>query len=605
MALRATLPAAYFVPRRGRLSLVTVRSRRELRRLRTELALLRSVRDCLNGTQAHSSVDGRSIPDVTLSERDRRELDWIRIDASSKVVDEAIAFVDEDFCDVRKEIVMSAINREAEKLAEEMMSGDIESGDSSAADESEIVNQVDSEATGMIETESGDTGMPGDSVADSIDDAACNEAVTTEAGAEDVDSAIGSALDDVEAGLNEAADILREMEAGAPSSEAMASDEPADSIESTTEADAVLAADADTALQDTPAEASPEPAMTDDVETVGADDVTAGAAGSSAAESPMQASIVDNEVEADAGAGAHDVLGCDGFAEQEHVDGDASEMMETTMMETTPVDAIDEAEAIENSFDDAAAEGDVSCDVDTVEMQGGISSEDECQDAAGVSDQSEMPSESADESGGDKFGDDKSEDAESPFTMSSSEDECVHAVAGVMPETVTGDCVEAHSNSSSDGGTFGQREGSPNPEGPDLKSPDLGSPDLGTHVEASAAISQIENGIRTLGRVLSREVSDQWERAHGALHEAESMRDALSSAKDESAELLRDIGHMRQEIEVIKADAELARQQAKLFREEAARAKERCEANAKQTEAAADQVAREREAMCGQTERSL
>lgn len=109
-------PRNYSVPRDGHVVEVRVENRDELRELRTEVELLRR-------------IDRRTVPDrlsaVPLSEgkytsEDRRELAKILGDAQNPAVKACAAIVDQEFDDLRKEILMSVVNEQAEKIAHEI-----------------------------------------------------------------------------------------------------------------------------------------------------------------------------------------------------------------------------------------------------------------------------------------------------------------------------------------------------------------------------------------------------------------------------------------------------------------------------------------------------
>lgn len=112
-----SFPRTYSVSRGGRVVEVTVVDRDGLRVFRTELELLRRV--------DRMTQPGR-LSDVALSEEkytseDRRELAEILGDARSVRVQACVAIVDQEFDDLRKELLMSVVNEQAEKLAHEMV----------------------------------------------------------------------------------------------------------------------------------------------------------------------------------------------------------------------------------------------------------------------------------------------------------------------------------------------------------------------------------------------------------------------------------------------------------------------------------------------------
>ena len=113
-----SLPLAYFAARNGTLVRVIVQTRDELRLLRTELALLRRIRRCVSTERLLLRRPGsiRPMPEKYSAE-DRRELAAILSDAFRPIVDETITLLDGEFEDLRKEVMMSVVNEEAEKIA--------------------------------------------------------------------------------------------------------------------------------------------------------------------------------------------------------------------------------------------------------------------------------------------------------------------------------------------------------------------------------------------------------------------------------------------------------------------------------------------------------
>ncbi|MGB0716430.1 MAG: hypothetical protein ACPGXK_11155 [Phycisphaerae bacterium] len=494
MALQSTLPAAYFVPRRGRLALVTVHCDEELRSLRTELALLACIRDHLVAGQPgrRGRKHDRDLPT-------RGELAWVRIDAMSEIVDEAIGYIDEDFSEVRKEILMSAIEREAEQLANEIMSGEAEVVEESTAEQGDVDGSA-------------------------------------------VESDLGQALDDVTAGLDEAASILKEMESATDVESAL----PEAEGEPLTE----LGNDGFSEPEPTDVSASDDMPATDEM-----------VASPEMPSSPDEG-LSDSEVTPDLEMPA-----------QGTSDADAEASFDQPSVPEVD-EVVDHALSDQADAEDQVAECDAHEDEPCSE---GVESTvtDECPDA--------MPVESAE----------ACETEAIVGSVSVGEEESVHVSAGSAPDTFSGDAPDAvmadltpASSCAGDGVS-------------EAVSGESSSP-VDTPMEATAAISQIEEGIRTLSRVLSQEVTDQWTRARRTLQDAEQNRDAMREAREASDEMLKEIQHIRLEIDVVKSEAELARREAKLFREEAARAKERSEASAKQAEVDADQVARERESVCRQ-----
>jgi hypothetical protein len=113
--MSSSFPRNYSVPRGGRIVEVTVRDRDALRELRTELELLRRV-DWLTSRGKLSHV---ALSEDKHTSKDRRELSEILADARSPAVKACVAIVDQEFDDLRKELLMSVVHEQAEKLAYE------------------------------------------------------------------------------------------------------------------------------------------------------------------------------------------------------------------------------------------------------------------------------------------------------------------------------------------------------------------------------------------------------------------------------------------------------------------------------------------------------
>ncbi len=105
----------YFVPRHGTPVPETVHDRDALRVVRTELELLRRIgrRSATQGPPIDQTLAARYSP------QDRGELIEILHDARHPIVDEMIALIDRDFGDLRKDILMSVVNEQAENIVQE------------------------------------------------------------------------------------------------------------------------------------------------------------------------------------------------------------------------------------------------------------------------------------------------------------------------------------------------------------------------------------------------------------------------------------------------------------------------------------------------------
>lgn len=121
------------MPRAGTLHRVTAGQRDPLLALRTELELLRCVHRHageVRGALAQGTAGSVSQP---FTDEDRSELADIVRDAGRAIVDEMIAVFDGEFPELRKEIAMSVVNEEAEKIVAEAESSGV-LGDRNAAD---------------------------------------------------------------------------------------------------------------------------------------------------------------------------------------------------------------------------------------------------------------------------------------------------------------------------------------------------------------------------------------------------------------------------------------------------------------------------------------
>lgn len=120
------MPQVYFVPRDGSVARAVVQTRDELYDLRTELEILRRVRRAMAGNGSSSPTDQRQaalrsvrVIEKKYSAEDRHDLSTILKDATHPIVDEMIALVDDENDRIRKEIMMSVINEEAERIVHE------------------------------------------------------------------------------------------------------------------------------------------------------------------------------------------------------------------------------------------------------------------------------------------------------------------------------------------------------------------------------------------------------------------------------------------------------------------------------------------------------
>lgn len=102
--------------------------------------------------------------------------------------------------------------------------------------------------------------------------------------------------------------------------------------------------------------------------------------------------------------------------------------------------------------------------------------------------------------------------------------------------------------------------------------------------KATAAVEEIERGIRKLADVLNNDVSTQWKKAQDAFVEVMEARTKAGTLHQEATQMTSEIARLKEEIEIARDDADIARREAKLMREDALQAKRRAEdfANAAQ-----------------------
>ncbi len=110
------------------------------------------------------------------------------------------------------------------------------------------------------------------------------------------------------------------------------------------------------------------------------------------------------------------------------------------------------------------------------------------------------------------------------------------------------------------------------------------SPQEYTADKATAAVEEIERGIRKLADVLNNDVSTQWKQAQDAFGQVMEARTKAGAMHQEVTQMTREIARLKEEIEIARDDADVARRETKLMREDALQAKHRAEdlANAAQ-----------------------
>ncbi len=112
---RSRLPLSYFVPNAGMIQRRRVHDRRQLRGLRTELALLRRIDSLVSS----GFFDDYPVNERKYGQADRDELSDIIRSAAHPIVRLMIAVVDREFGSVREEIMMAAVQDEAERIVAE------------------------------------------------------------------------------------------------------------------------------------------------------------------------------------------------------------------------------------------------------------------------------------------------------------------------------------------------------------------------------------------------------------------------------------------------------------------------------------------------------
>ncbi len=122
-------PRHYSIPRDGQVLSIVVNNPHDLRRLRTELEILRRAR---RQVVFRCTPFGQA-PRGMFSDADHEELETILHDAEHPLVEEMIDHIDRAFPNTRKEIMMSVVNDEAQNIVQEAVEiGAFEDGDRSS-----------------------------------------------------------------------------------------------------------------------------------------------------------------------------------------------------------------------------------------------------------------------------------------------------------------------------------------------------------------------------------------------------------------------------------------------------------------------------------------
>lgn len=151
-------------------------NRDELRLIRTELALLEAICAGVTGRPR-----GALKSPTAFDDDDRQELTQILRDAVSPIIVQMVELIDREYCDVRKDIVMSVVHDEADKLILEA----VEAGVIDPADASEVEDAAAAlpagmdEALAVAEAELAKVSDPGGVAAEAVSDAGVDAADTT------------------------------------------------------------------------------------------------------------------------------------------------------------------------------------------------------------------------------------------------------------------------------------------------------------------------------------------------------------------------------------------------------------------------------------------
>ncbi len=252
----------FFLPRGGAPQPVTVKDRESLRLLRTELELLRRI-----ARRTSRAAAGSAEPRISQWERD--ELAAILADATHPIVEEMTALIDAEFADLRQEILMAAVNEQAENIVQDIVhAGLVAPGAASSppvATDDPMPNALDVAVADP-------PGAPVTTDAVAADDAAGVEAALAVAEAElaklvGTDDSVPPGDDALDHAAPEPMAFAVEADAPATDGAAPTPVEEA-AAESATDADATFAADAaDVAgLKTASAEAPPSASAADDVD---------------------------------------------------------------------------------------------------------------------------------------------------------------------------------------------------------------------------------------------------------------------------------------------------------------------------------------------------
>ncbi len=204
-------PRHYSIPRDGQVTSIVVNNVHDLRRLRTELEILRRAR---RQVVFRCTPIGQA-PDGMYSDDDQKELINILHDAEHPLVEEMIDHIDRAFPNTRKEIMMSVVNDEAQNIVQEA----VEVG---AIEESQQPTAATNEAAA-------------DAAIDMLAEAEAKLSALVEDSNPDAEVETDSATPDVDAEANPANEISSDDAAKAEAAEPVLEDEAQTSDEAVTE----------------------------------------------------------------------------------------------------------------------------------------------------------------------------------------------------------------------------------------------------------------------------------------------------------------------------------------------------------------------------------
>ena len=526
-------PRTYEVPGVQGTELVRIDSADALRLLRTELELLRRtgriwMRHCRctdHSNRRHYSVD------------ETRELAGIVRCAIHPVVDETIRALDNEFADLRKEILMSVVNEEAENIVQDA----IQSG---AVDpNSEDIASPDPTATE-------------DDNAQSIVDALAQAEAELAEAAGIAESALQPTENDATLSEDDVVDILN---GDPPEDSTDASIAEAGQPEAADPEDPETQAEADQDIVAAQTDAPPDDLQTDPV----------------IADEPEMVSEMQSAPEAPAG------------------EPDEIAEIDPSVEATQASDEVDSQDDIDD-LQEAQALIAEACDANSETAQPGDETDEQAiETVAAMTFEPDEQAEHTAETPASTV-DDTPAPMETDFPQTVQEAETT-TVLGNQPDSITCDDAMADMEQPEPPGADTNIVTTP-AAAPSTTNETAPSPTMAFTPEAAEqAVADIEQGLRKLTQLLNTQVNDQWRHASDALQEIMQQRDELSTRQQQVDEVLAELARIKEEASIARDDAELARREAKLFREDTLRAKERADTSAAAAELAANQARQEAE----------